>query len=219
MLMSDKDLYLKIGRPNNACAVCGSPITHAGKHPSVLLPQGAAEPALASGAAVDNAGDELPGLPAAEADNEGPRRRDYCAECWQKQGEQQYFSYWMARREPPKTRKIETKKERNAGVLAWFDLLRSQKPDDDNLQAQFFLAHLLMKYGVLKWNRTVTELDGSEMIYFRQTGTEDDIPVLAVDLSDEKSVDIKRQLDEYLLQYANTQGETEPVAVAGEPRA
>jgi hypothetical protein len=198
--VAEKDLYLKIGKPNNACASCGAPITHAGKHPSVLLRE-----ASAPVTTEDAASDELPGLPSSQPslDGDSPRREDYCANCWGTLNEKEYYSYWLARREPPKARKIESRKERNAAILAWFDLLRSQTADDENLQAQYFLAHLLMKYGVLKWQRTDTDAAGNEVIYFRQTGTEDDVAVAAVELNDETTAEIKRKLDEYLLQYAN----------------
>lgn len=228
--VTEKDLYLKIGKPNNACSQCGQPINFAGKHPSILKsgeeaqkpsrkpgktdqPEAPADtPEVAKAAPVKNGqggtGPEPEG---------GPRREDFCTDCWHQLTEKDYLGYWMARREAPKPRKIESRKERNAGVLAWFSLLRTQEPDDDNLQAQFFLAHLLMKYGVLKWQRTDTDDDGNEIIYFRQTGTDDDLAVLAVDLSDEKSVEIKRQLDEFLEQFANReQPETPEVSPPAE---
>lgn len=215
--MTEKDLYLKIGKPNNACSQCGQPINFAGKHPSILK---SGEEAHKSSRKPDKAAlpehapdsSEEPKVASAETGKTdsgkaepdgGPRREDFCTDCWHQLTEKDYLGYWMARREAPKPRKIESRKERNAGVLAWFGLLRTQQQDDDNLQAQFFLAHLLMKYGVLKWQRTDSDDDGNEIIYFRQTGTDDDLAVIAVDLSDEKSVEIKRQLDEFLEQFAN----------------
>lgn len=195
----EKDLYLKIGRPTNACIVCGVEITHAGKHPSVLRsPEAAATPA-----APDDAPAEATASPSQEPEKTGPQREDYCQECWQKATGRDFLGYWMARRDPPKTRKIESKKERNAGVLAWFDLLRTRPPEHANLQSQYFLAHLLMKYGVLKWVKTELRDDGQEVIYFRQTGQEEEIAVAAVELDDATSGEIKKKLDEFLLQFAN----------------
>lgn len=206
MALAEKDLYLKIGRPNNTCVACQAPIDHAGKHPSVLRRPGAVVKPVAAEATDDanrsdaDAGESLD----LQIPSDEPRREDYCADCWQKVTERDYLGYWMARRQPPKVRKIESRKERNAGVLAWFEHLRSLPQEPDNLQAQFFLAHLLMKYGVFKWLRTEGDVDTGEVIYFRQTGNEDDIAVAAVELSDEKSLEVKQQLDEFLLQYANS---------------
>lgn len=196
----EKDLYLKIGRPTNTCIVCGVEITRAGKHPSILRPAGSGVSPAAERQAETSA--------SASSEHEvtdktGPQREDYCQECWQAAAEKDYLGYWMARRVPPKARKIESKKERNAGVLAWFDHLRTRPPAHANLQSQYFLAHLLMKYGVLKWTRTETRDDGQEVIYFRQTGQEDEVAVTAVELDDETSGEIKRKLDEFLLQFAN----------------
>lgn len=217
MALAEKDLYLKIGRPNNTCVACQAPIDHAGKHPSVLRrPGDAVKPAASaptgddSAAVADNAGSLDLQIPSGE-----PQREDYCADCWQKVTERDYLGYWMAKRQPPKVRKIETRKERNAGVLAWFEHLRSLPKEPDNLQAQFFLAHLLMKYGVFKWLRTDGDADTGEVIYFRQTGSDDEIAVVAVELSDDKSLEVKQQLDEFLLQFANSAQEEEPPATSG----
>lgn len=183
--LAEKDLYLKIGRPHNVCESCGTAIAHAGKHPSVL--RRAAPPAKG------------------QTDSDGPKREDYCAECWQQLAERDFVGFWVTRREAPKTRKIEGRKERNAALVAWFEHLRLQKPDDETLQSTFFLAHLLMKYGVFKWLRTRSEEDGSETIIFRQQGSDDEIEIVAMDFSDERSVEIKRELDEFFVQYANAQ--------------
>lgn len=191
MAVVEKDLYLKIGRPTNSCVACGAEIAHAGKHPSVLRQRS-----------------ETPeNLEGDSADDLGPRREDYCAACWQELSEKDFVGFWLAKREPPKVRKIESKKERNAGLLAWFEHLQLQNPDDEIRQSLFFLAHLLMKYGVFKWQRTETADDGSEVIYFKPTGSDDEVSVVAMEFSDERSVEIKRELDAFLLQYANSQPE------------
>lgn len=204
MAVAEKDLYLKIGRPHNSCIACGAGIDHAGKHPSVLRRGGAAN---AEG----------------QVDPDAPRREDYCAECWQELAERDFVGFWVTKREAPKQRKIETKKERNAGLLAWFEHLRGQKPDEETRQSMFFLAHLLMKYGVFKWQRTESDDNGNETIWFKQTGSEDEFEVVAVDFTDERSVEIKRELDEFLLQFANAQpaeddsaGDAAPASAAGD---
>lgn len=203
MAAVQKDLYLKIGRPQNTCVACGATIAHAGKHPSVLRTP--AEPVLGA---------------AGGTEQEGPRREDYCADCWKELAERDFVGFWLAKREPPKPRKIETRKERNAAVLAWFEHLQRQEPDAEVLQSLYFLAHLLMKYGVLKWQRTDKTTDDDEVVVFRATGTEDDVFVASVELTDERIVEIKRDLDEYLLQYANNKPEAdEPVGAEADADA
>jgi len=216
MALLEKDLYLKIGRPNNSCVACGAAIAGAGKHPSVIR-QASHDEAGSSGvegqAQNDAASSDVqPDMLGDTRSTDEPRREDYCAECWQKMPEKDYLGYWLARREPPKARKIESRKERNAGVLAWFEHLQSQAPDEENLQAQYFLAHLLMKYGVFKWLRTDAATDGTELIIFKQPGTDEELTVRGVDLPGERSMEIKAQLDKFLEQYANKasqQGEQE----------
>src|SRR5690606_37616474 len=107
MAVIEKDLYLKIGRPHNTCVACGTEISHAGKHPSVLR-VGGVKPADETELATDP---------------DAPRREDYCGDCWQKYTERDFMGFWVTKREAPKQRKIESKKERNAGLLAWFEHL------------------------------------------------------------------------------------------------
>lgn len=198
MSLAHKDLYLKMGRPRNSCVACGAAITHVGKHPSVLRHGG---------------GEAAEGV----EDPDAPRRDDYCVKCWQDLAERDFVGFWVTRREPPKPRKIETRKERNAALLAWFELLHGNE-DVNSRQTVFFLAHLLMKYGVFKWQRTETDVDGVEKVVFRQVGSDDEVEVISVEFSDERSVEIKRELDEFLDQYANSQPEEEAVGpdAAGE---
>ncbi len=203
MAAAEKDLYLKIGRPHNTCEACGIAITHAGRHPSILR----------------QAGPSAKG----QSGNDGPRREDYCTACWQELAEQDFVGFWVTRREAPKIRKIESRKERNAALIAWFEHLRLQDPDDEIRQSLFFLGHLLMKYGVFKWLRTYTSDNGIETVVFRQQGSDDEVEVMVVDFTDDRSVEIKRELDEFLLQYANTppvtDADSKPVAAVDVPDA
>jgi len=198
MPATEKDLYLKIGRPHNTCVACGAEIAHAGKHPSVLRRPGQAK--------------ETEGELALDPD--APRREDYCADCWQKMSEHDYMGFWVTKREPPKQRKIESKKERNAGLLAWFDHLQGLPQEVEIQQALYFLAHLLMKYGVFKWQRTDAAADGTEQIVFKQTGSDEEIVISAVEMDDERSAEIMKELDAFLIQYANAQPEAEPDVAA-----
>lgn len=173
----DKQMYLKISRPQNVCVRCGATIAEAGKHPSAIFE--AEEKA--------------------KQEDESPLRQDYCSECWGKLNEKEYFSFWMARREKPKVKKIQTRKQRNATLLSYFDFLY-QKNDPEYAQHLFFLAHLLMKFSVFRWLKSepATEPDGEERIVFRNTATDDVVTITAVSLDEQRLVEIKREIDEFL---------------------
>ena len=129
------------------------------------------------------------------------------------------MGFWVTKREPPKQRKIESKKERNAGLVAWFEHLQGLPQDEEIRQSLFFLGHLLMKYGVFKWQRTETDEAGTETIFFRPTGSEEEVSVVATELTDERSVEIKRELDAFLVQFANAQPDTAEPAAGAENNA
>jgi hypothetical protein len=173
----DKEMYLKIGRPQNVCVLCGAEIVEAGKHPSAILTP-------------DHADEEDPDM---------PQRRDYCPACWEQRGEQDFVGFWMARREKPKPRKIQNRKERNARLLSYFDFLL-QKGDQEYAQHLYFLAHLLMKYSVFRWVRSEPAgTEGvNERIVFRNVVTDDFVTVESVRLDDERLGAIKKEVDGYL---------------------
>lgn len=210
----EKDLYLKIGRPQNVCVLCGTAISVAGKHASVLLPPEEAaaprqtEPSVPATpeAAPEPAKKNRGATAAQDADSDAPLRQDYCPTCWDKVRQKNYFSFWIARREAPKPRKIKNRKERNAALLAYFDVL-VQKNDPAYAQHLFFLAHLLMKFSVLKWVRSdpPAEEGGRERIVFRNTSTDDLVTIDSVALEDEAVARIKREIDEYICR--NVEGE------------
>lgn len=194
MAITDKELYLKIGRPQNACVQCGATISHAGKHPSALLdPDG---PDTAPRADVT-------------------LRRDYCVDCWKQLGHEPYVGFWLARREAPKVRAVKTRKERNAALLSYFELLR-QEPEENNDERGprlFFIAHLLMKYGVLKWVRSdaAAHPGAPEIIVFRNASADEFVEIESVELDDQHLAEIKKDVDEFLARAVSE--EAEAVAV------
>ncbi len=184
----EKELYLRIGRPHNVCALCNKPIAVAGKHPSALL-ETEEKPAPK----------EQSGGKKGEAEPDGPLREDYCPDCWEKARQKNYFSFWISRREAPKPRKIKSRKERNAALLAYFDFLL-QKNDPAYAQHLYFLAHLLMKFSALKWVRSdpPANRESGERIVFRNTQSDDLVTVEAVALEDDAVARIKREIDEFI---------------------
>lgn len=182
----EKEQYLKISRPQNVCVSCGVPIADAGKHPS----------AIAS--------------PEEKAESDDPVRRDFCPQCWESIRDKDYFSFWLARREKPKPRKIEGRKQRNATLLSYFDYLYEKK-DPEYAQHLFFLAHMLMKFSVLRWVRTLPPAspEEAERIVFKNTVTDDLLEIENVVLEDERVATIKKEIDEFLHRAANPEESAE----------
>jgi|GEM_PF-523778 len=174
----DKELYLKISKPLATCILCGASLAEAGKHPSALV------------------------VPVEESEGEEddlPRREDYCPQCWEKCKGKEFFGYWLAKREPLKPRKVQNRRERNARLAAYFDYFYHQ---DRELHASrlFFLAHLLMRYGVLRWLRTEKDPENnSERIICRNLVTDEEVVIESAQPTDEELVAIKREIDELLL--------------------
>ena len=180
MAATDKELYLRIGRPHNTCLLCGKPIAGDLKHPSMLAP----EP-IAAG----------PG-----ASHDDSLRRDYCSDCWASSAkDEDYVGFWVTGREPPKPRKARTKKERNVARFSWFEAIQS-KDDPEMATRLYLLAHLLMKYGVFKWvkSEAAEAPDFPGKIAFRLTTSEELIWIEAVEPTDQEAAIIKQEIDEYL---------------------
>jgi len=172
----DREIYLKMGRPNPVCVLCETPLAEAGKHPSVLLPP---EPGAAPG-------DDI------------PRRQDYCQQCWEQRQARDYLGFWVTRREPPKPRKVQNRRERNARLAAYFDYFYNEDRAAHAARL-FFLAHLLMRYGVLRWVRTEHDpASGREQIIYRHAIADEEVTIESVDVTDEELVQFKREVDELL---------------------
>lgn len=187
MALTEKELYLKMGRPLNTCIKCEVSINVAGKHPSIL-----------------RAEEEKRKKADKKTEDDAPLREDYCPKCWHDIQDVNYSGFWLSKREPPKPRKIQNKKERNAALMAYFDNARSSDEQTPTVkETLFFTAHLLMKYGVFKWNRTETdEITGIETIIFRHGNGEDDILVEEISLTDERGLELKNEVDEFLSKYS-----------------
>lgn len=173
----DRETFLRIAKPQATCVLCGAPLAEAGKHPSVLV---------APEAAQNGESDDI------------PRREDYCPRCWEDRASKNYVGFWITKREPPQPRKVQNRRERNARLAAYFDYFYHE---DRVAHAPrlFFLAHLLMRYGVFRWLRTeVDEETGRERIYYRHLVNDEDVAIESAELSDEELVAIKREIDELL---------------------
>ncbi|MFH0795192.1 MAG: hypothetical protein V2A74_14305 [bacterium] len=172
--MVDKEQYLNLGRPEKNCLLCGASLLEVEKHPSVL----------------------------SVGEAEALMRRDYCQRCWE-QLREEYFSFWITRREKPKQRVKISKKERNDALLRLFLSLYDDRANNDHLDRLYFLAHLLMKFGVLKWKSHIALNNGAPALLFEQPQTGLDFEIPQVEVSDERLSAIKGELEAYLSERHN----------------
>ncbi|MEQ8820910.1 MAG: hypothetical protein RLY93_11755 [Sumerlaeia bacterium] len=133
--------YLSFRRAERECLLCGKTLEDLGRHPSVLR----------------------------FSEKEEALRMDFCPECWEKKAEQDYFGFWLTRRiekaHTAEGRKL-AREERNAALWSLFAALHSES--DPALAPQvFLLAHLLMRYRVLTYQKVTR--DGLLQFYHSPT--------------------------------------------------
>ncbi len=167
-----KDIYLKIKRPSDSCLMCGAGLEEERKHLSAIRLGGE---------------DEV-------------ERRDYCRKCWERLQDEEFYSYWVAKREKPEERTKISKADRNRLLLAMFERIDETLSDDDDAEAEragklFFLAHLLMRFRAFRWARTDHE---AGKVCFVNIQSEEEWEVDQVELSDETVLAIKQEIEEFL---------------------
>ncbi|MGC8840235.1 MAG: hypothetical protein ACP5QZ_02120 [Candidatus Sumerlaeaceae bacterium] len=183
----DREIFLRITKPQQQCVLCGAALAEGGKHPSVLLPVEATD--------------------ADEGEPDIPQRRDYCPSCWQEHTAKDYLGFWITKREAPKPRRVQNRRERNARLAAYFDYFY-REGGPIHAARLYFLAHLLMRYGVLRWLRTEHDTESQkETIFYRHVINDEEVKVESVELSDEELVALKREVDELLAGTLGLDGE------------
>ena len=144
-----KEILQRISKPQPACIKCGAPLMETGMHPAAVIARNGAD-------LFDAAPEEI-------------MREDFCTECWEKSEEREAFlAHWLAKREPPKPGKARTRKERAAMLDQWFGWWQDQPESLERDRHLYIIAHLLMKYLILRWQKTVqTDTDSPPLIYFK----------------------------------------------------
>jgi len=161
--------FSAIPAPSGKCMVCDRDLASVGKHPSVLH--------------VDEKGE--------------PQRRDICPDCWEKMADRKFFSFWLTQREPPKPDPRVTREEQNRRLMALFEQMRDS--GDERFRPHLYvLAHALMKRRLLKWEGTKKDEKGMDRIVFRSVANGELIQVEEVDIEDEATLAIMRQIDSTL---------------------
>jgi hypothetical protein len=171
----DKETLLTISRPNKTCLNCGEALDVIERHPSMLR------------------ADEARRL----------ERLDFCPDCWQHMKDEVYESFWITRREQ-KNRAIPrlSKRERATALRVLFESLWDRRGEEDMAAHLYFLSHLLMKWGGLKWRENATDIQGGEVIVFEDPASGDMLEINAVQLDDERLLAIKDEVENFLRQYA-----------------
>ena len=154
---------------------CDAPIHEIDRHPSIL-----------------------------KADAGGMERFDFCPECWRQIKDDAYESYWLTRRDqkPKKIRRL-TRRERACALRALFESLWEKRESDEDVGPHiFFLSHLLMKWGGLKWVRNQTDAQGGEIVVFEDPASGDSIEVATVAVDDQRAAAMKEEVEAFLKEFA-----------------
>ncbi len=172
--MLDKEQLLALERPQPLCAECGKPIEELDKHPTRL-----------------------------RVAEDQPKRGDFCPECWEFIKNEAYDSYWLTKRQKKERRLPKlSRREKAVAARALFESLWERRDMEEVDADLYFLAHMLMKWGGLKWKREATDEKGREIIVFENPTTGDTIEIPTVHM-DETLVDqIKERLESHLREHA-----------------
>lgn len=164
----DKEQYQQIERPAEECERCNVPLEGFSRHPSAL--REVSEKAV---------------------------RQDLCPACWEKMNPDEFFSYWLSRREEKKTAKKKTRRETSALLLELFESLYDAGKEQRSAQLHV-LAHLLMKMKAFKWMETRRRSSAPDIIVFRNESTKEVVELEDVQLEDDALVEAKKEIDELL---------------------
>lgn len=199
--MLEKADYLRVGKRGGVCAKCGASLEEADRHPSVLREEFDA---------TDIAPEVEQPVPQEQQhpvkEEQAPfSRYDYCPKCWAELKDSAYFSFWIGRRIeedlPPK--KL-NRAERNMALAALFDSLKERNDEEtDYTPHLYFIAHLLMKYKIFKWQPSQADsATGQTMLRFIPTNEPDaeEIHIPEIHMPDEMILKIKEEIEAYLLE-------------------
>jgi hypothetical protein len=162
--MSVQEPPFEIEKPADNCLLCGKSLADEEKHPSVLA---------------NEANQHI--------------RKDYCRECWRKIKDKEYFCFWLAKRLKPAPGKREAKRKTRTILHNLYNDL-SQKSSDDYSAHLFILAHLLMRLKVFRWEATLKDEAGNQLLRFYDTVNDQAILLRAPSISDEKLAALRNEI-------------------------
>jgi hypothetical protein len=172
----DKETLLSIGRPQRRCMNCDAQIDMIERHPSVLRPAG----------------------------DHKIERFDYCPTCWEQLKDDAYESFWMTHRDPtPRRAPKMSRRERSMALRALFESLWDRREQEDVGPEIYLLAHLLMKWGGLKWRENAADIAGQPCLVFEDPASGDRIEIADIEVADERLTEIQQRIDDFLNEYAS----------------
>lgn len=172
--MLDKESLLTIERPQPVCSECNAPLDDLERHPT--------------------------GLRFAQEDH---RRRDFCPDCWQFAKADAYDSYWITKRvKKEKAAPKLSRREKAVAARALFEKLWEEREREDVDVHLYFLSHLLLRWGGLRWKRSDTDAQGRELIVFENPVTGDLIEIRSVEASEQEILAVKERIEAFLRDYA-----------------
>jgi hypothetical protein len=172
--MIGKEKLLTLERPQPVCAECGAALEALERNPTRLTVK-----------------------------EDEPRRADFCPDCWRFAKEEARQAYWQTKREKKEKRAPRlSRREKAVAVRALFEGLWEQR-DREAVDAHlYFLAHLLLRWGGLKWVRNEADEGGREVIVFEHPTTGDVLEIPAVDAEEEAIAAIQTRIEDFLRDYA-----------------
>jgi hypothetical protein len=180
-LLVDKEQLQALSRPRKLCMNCNAPIDMVERHPSVV-----------------------------KASDTQLERYDYCSACWEHVKDEVFDSFWMARREQRRRVPKLSRRQRSVALRALFESLRErQEEDDQDARARLFLiAHLLMKWGGLRWRENLTGVaPGDEVIVFEDPLSGERHEIASVSMDDAALARVKAEVEDFLRQCAPEEDE------------
>ncbi len=173
MFPMDKEALMAISRPQKLCMNCNAAIDTIERHPSVL-----------------------------RTTAKQIERSDYCPDCWQQLKDDVYDSFWITKREHRMHVPRMTRRQRSAALRALFESLWERREEENVGPHLYFLSHLLMKWGGLRWRENLLDVTGREVVVFEDPASGERIEVPTAPADDERMEAIQREIDDFLKDYA-----------------
>jgi len=178
----DKEALQTIGRPHRTCANCDAALVQIERHASALRPAGRAK----------------------------LERLDYCPDCWTAIKDEIYDSFWITRREVKAPRIRLNRRQRSVALRALFESLWDRREDDGSTSEEapelasarlYVLAHLLLKWGGLRWRENRIDEDGRERVIFEDPASGTAIEIPGIELDDERTATVMQEIEDFLRHY------------------
>lgn len=187
----DREQYLQVARSAGICALCGQSLAGKERHPSIIEDLPAKQEKTREEKSRKDKEEE-----------HKPSRKDFCPQCWQNLGDRNYFSFWLAKRAKPAPNRRLAKSERNEALWRLFSALTAQ-PTEETLSQCFLLAHLLMKYGILRWKANIADGEGARWIVFEHASTGEECRVRDLALTDDGLVQALQDIESAMTRNVN----------------